>query len=164
MTRTGYQKWEIEIKAWAEGTEVYFYDDMSNNWVNIKDPDWLEHSIYVIKDKHFEARKAFALGKPIECRSKSTEWGQVMIPAWICDEYREMEESEITLHGYPIKVGDKVWKQPNKWCTVISIIPNSNYPIIVDGSFALNMNGKSMHGDRILYFWKEQHLDLGKDD
>ena len=159
MHRSEYQKWKVEIEAWANGAEVYVYDKIFNTWVNIKDPDWSADELYILKDKHFNARKAFALSKPIECRNKNTEWGHVTQPGWFCDEYREIKEPVITLHGYPIKVGDKVWSMSYGWVTIEKLIP-----ITISKNCTRTINGKDIPSQPIDLFWKEQHLDLTKDD
>jgi len=76
MTKEQAKKWEKEIAFWVNG---------GNLWGYSSDGDWFKYTkegmvfggdIYVIEDKHFEARKAFALGEPIEVKCGVTpSWG-----------------------------------------------------------------------------------------
>jgi len=42
----------------------------------------------IINDKHFEARKAYALGEEIESNHANFGWIKTTVPTWECDRYR----------------------------------------------------------------------------
>ena len=50
----------------------------------------------IIEDEHFEARKAYALGKDMEfCSKECGVWTDITDPAWMSDcEYREVDTSK----------------------------------------------------------------------
>ncbi|MCD6435991.1 MAG: hypothetical protein J7L15_06340, partial [Clostridiales bacterium] len=76
MTRVNAKRWLPEITHWANGGELYVYDPFDGIW-NVKLAQTFKtDQTYVIKDKHFEARKAFALGEEVEmyCPSKWVGW------------------------------------------------------------------------------------------
>jgi len=67
MTREQAKKWLPEITHWANGGNLWYWYD-NKEWVKIDNIyfETLDDIKIVIEDKHFEARKAFALGEPIE--------------------------------------------------------------------------------------------------
>ena len=42
-------KWHKEIKAWADGGEVEFYDPVTETWELIEEPLWWDKTKYRIK-------------------------------------------------------------------------------------------------------------------
>lgn len=83
MKREQAKKWLPEIIHWANGGNLWTYDE---EWLEIKAlmiDSLIASDIIVIEDKHFEARKAFALGKPIEIKcGVTTPWVKVYTPSW----------------------------------------------------------------------------------
>jgi len=76
MNKELISKWKPEFDAWLEGKEVYRYYKKSpqHGWCkcgNVYPWDYVDvdSTVFVIADKHFEARKAYALGKDIEYRA-----------------------------------------------------------------------------------------------
>jgi len=79
MTREQAKELIPAIKWWAEGNALWFYDVLAKKWLPYTKSEIAfnmnEASAYVIEDEHFEARKAYALGKPIEVREElSSKW------------------------------------------------------------------------------------------
>ena len=64
MNREQIKKWLPEITAYSEGKNIWQYD--GEVWVLREHPAFILRKEYVIEDKHFKARKAHALGEPIE--------------------------------------------------------------------------------------------------
>jgi len=84
-----------EIAAYGNGKDILNYDRSGKFWFTVKEPTWSIYSLYVIDDKHAIARKAYALGKPIEFSCpKGNGWTTIKDePAWFDDcEYRPKEE------------------------------------------------------------------------
>ena len=82
MNREQIKKWLPEMTAYSEGKDILY---MSNNlqWEEIEYPNFNADIIYVINDKHVEARKAFALGEPIEVSyDDGKTWYQKWKPNW----------------------------------------------------------------------------------
>jgi len=88
MTREQASKWIKEIEAFADGGEILWYHSKHKEWYIHTEPTWSMDILYVINDKHVEARKAFALGEHIEIRGFNT-WELCCNPTWMdtC-EYR----------------------------------------------------------------------------
>jgi len=83
MNREQTKQWLPEIIAFAEGKTLWLYNNKT--WCIMKSLTFLIDSIIVIEDKHFEARKAFALGEPIECTCGiTTSFKNCINPSW-CD-------------------------------------------------------------------------------
>jgi len=85
MTRVRAKKWIEEIKAFANGADILCYTRSSKAWDTVKYPYWEVDAIYVIGDKHVEARKAFALGQKIELRTQAG-WYDIAKPTWDTDD------------------------------------------------------------------------------
>ncbi len=84
MNRKHVKRWLPEITHWANGGELWFYQD--KEWIKY-DGGFISTSkcAYVIEDKHFEARKAHSLGEPIEVNltlSGTTPWTISKFPVW----------------------------------------------------------------------------------
>ena len=70
---------------------------------------------------------------------------------------------QITLHGEPIKVGDKVWGIIEGWTEVIKLNTKIIYSIQVASLEEYNEDGKYKSKDESpSLFWKEQKFDLSK--
>jgi len=85
------------IEHFANGGELFAYEQ-EGVWFKQQalyiEPKEIE--IYnIIQDKDFEARKAFALGKAIQCRPNTSDkfWGTCDNPEWFTNyDYRPKEE------------------------------------------------------------------------
>jgi len=87
MTREQAKKWIKEITAFANGEAILAYSE-AIGWGEVKEPLWNIKELYVINDKHVEARKAYAMGEKIECLDDG-RWVDVHIPSWLHNcEYR----------------------------------------------------------------------------
>jgi len=85
------------IQHFAKGNDLYYYSRVDEKWYK-QDIIILFGGVpeiqNIIKDKHFDARQAFALGQPIECRQDNTSvpWDTLhknQIPLWRDDmQYR----------------------------------------------------------------------------
>jgi len=80
MTREEVQKLSYAITHFAKGGNLWWYNPSSNTWT-IQTKLWcsrydMENDgiINIIEDKHFEIRKAHALGAPIQCKDKVGKW------------------------------------------------------------------------------------------
>ncbi len=84
MTKEQVKKWRPEIIYWVNGGNLWIRSN--ENWLKCDNDDLVfERDIYVIEDKHFEARKAFALGEPVEVNLTLhgiTPWASVEFPLW----------------------------------------------------------------------------------
>lgn len=88
MTKEQARKWLPEITHWVNGSNVWWYDKNAKIWYMYRGDELgfnrEEKFMYVIEDKHFEARKAHALGEPIEYWNYRTEeWLEAQSnPSW----------------------------------------------------------------------------------
>jgi len=93
MTKKQVIKWQKEIAFWGNGGNLWWYSHNHEEWrkwggnISFTSDD---KASYIIEDKHFEARKAFALGEPIECAIEGYEnWEITTNPSWNQDyKYR----------------------------------------------------------------------------
>ena len=71
-----------------------------------------------------------------------------------------MTDKQVTLHGHPIKVGDRVWHLLYGWSTVKAIRHGIEYPIVVSGigTFMSDGRGLCTHRNPTL-FWNEINID-----
>jgi len=85
MTKEKIKKWEKEIAFWANGGTLWGYSPYDGNWFKYNDKKLeFERDIYVIEDEYFEARKADALGEPIEHRyNEYDQWEEVSKASWL---------------------------------------------------------------------------------
>lgn len=61
--------------------------------------------------------------------------------------------SQVTLHGHPVKVGDRIWSFTCGYIVVTGLSPSSTYPIITtSGSY--NMDGSLYFGEPSQVFWQ----------
>ena len=74
----------------------------------------LGYDIYVIDDKHIEARKAFALGEEIEFNQCET-WITTGNPTWKADEYRPKPKEPIYDYHFTFRRGDKWHISIGRW-------------------------------------------------
>jgi len=90
MTREQAKKWIKEIEAFANGVDILWYSHIYTEWETQEEPNWLLDGLYVINDNHVEARKAHALGEPVEYyESGEDRWKEVSDPKWYgCNVYR----------------------------------------------------------------------------
>jgi len=77
MTRKHAKKWIKEIKFWANGGTLWWYSP-NVGWFEYMGDLLLDNHIYVMGDKHFRARKAFALGKPIQAQHYDGLWSDIV--------------------------------------------------------------------------------------
>jgi len=106
------------LKFWGNGGTIWGFSS-NDSWFKVKDymDISLSKYVYVIEDKHFEARKAFAEGKRLQYRNSITgTWIILDKPTWTQKYYREKptEWYEHTKNkGIPIMVRNNtldVWK------------------------------------------------------
>ena len=96
MTRERAKELLPAIEFWANGGDLWWYNHIIKEWQKYLtcDIDFndLEPNEIVIGDCHLEARKAYALSKPIEVkRGLSMEWEPVSSkPSW-CSTYKYRE-------------------------------------------------------------------------
>ena len=113
MNKEVIKKYIAEFNYWLNGGEVFAHTDMG--WININDSKWnWEDDIpYVIKDKHFEARKAYALGEEIEykCYNTNYKWEPIKDPQFIYEaEYRTKPKNKtIVLEEWLVTDGKDYW-------------------------------------------------------
>ena len=82
MNREQIKKWLPEIIAYSEGEEILYMSN-SSIWKEIEYPSFRTDIVYVIDDKHVEARKAFAIGEPIEYSDDGgTTWADELFSTW----------------------------------------------------------------------------------
>ncbi len=77
-------RWIEEITFWANGGELWFLG-AGGTWRQRTSDFSFCYTIassYVIKDKHFEARKADALGEAVEYMSAEHIWEKATNPSW----------------------------------------------------------------------------------
>ncbi len=81
MTKENGNKWTKEITHWLNGGLLIEYYE--KQWLNVpqKKHDF-EGSLYIINDKHVEARKAFTFGKEIEVSYTKDMWEDTAEPSW----------------------------------------------------------------------------------
>lgn len=82
MNRALIKKYKTEFDHWLNGGEVYWYncnykEEETDEWLPCEpECSWAIDTHYVIQDKHFEARKAHALGEEIEWITPNTSHGK----------------------------------------------------------------------------------------
>ena len=113
MTKEQLKKWLPEITHWVNGGDLYIYNPIDDTW-NLKiNKIFRVDQIYVIEDKHFEARKAFALDEDIESRYiGEDDWTLQLYPVWdLCTEYRpKPKEPVYEYQWYDIPHLDEVYE------------------------------------------------------
>ena len=109
MNKEVIKKYFKEFTHWVNGGEVYYTSIhwTDDTWYKINptenDSIWEDDFLlYVIKDKHFEARKAHALGEEIEHRNRKSaltlEWTICKNPLWYeFAEYRPKPKKKKTI-------------------------------------------------------------------
>jgi len=82
MIREQAKKWLPEITHWANGGNLWWNDGAK--WLKFNGKvHTFTGEIYIIEDKHFEARKAFALGESIEVKCGiTTPFKHCVKPSW----------------------------------------------------------------------------------
>lgn len=92
MTKQDIKQWLPEITHWANGGNLWRY--INRTWCLFDSVELHISNLTcfptVIEDKHFEARKAFALGEPIKwAYNDSDEWYSAEKPSWsMSSKYR----------------------------------------------------------------------------
>jgi len=83
MKRENAKKWAKEIAFWANGGTLWGFTP-EEGWFEYTDALVFNEDIYVMADKHLRARKAFALGEPIEYNMEASNlgWSPVLSPIW----------------------------------------------------------------------------------
>ena len=109
------------ITHWANGGSLWYLSAITKN-IEYTSTSVLffnssrDHQ-YIIEDKFFKERKAFALGKDIEGKMRGmTKWSYIRKPTWrtrnsyrIAPEVKEMTREEISKElGYEVKVNVNV--------------------------------------------------------
>ncbi len=71
------------IKHFANGGNLWRYNNRLEEWESQTIIEPLNKESNIIEDKHFEARKAFALGEEIELFKEVRGWYKCDNPSWI---------------------------------------------------------------------------------
>ncbi len=98
MNKEELKKWLPEINFWVNGGTLWIYDPIDDTWNKKLAQTFRTDQIYVINDQHLEARKAFALGNPIEnkCLSESNaSFEGVINPSWTPDKVYRPKPKEV---------------------------------------------------------------------
>ncbi len=86
MRREQVKKSIQEIEFWANGGNLWKYSKRAKQWVlwlgDIYDFMQAGKESFVMEDDHFEARKAFALGDPIEVSIQGSDFISTSCPNW----------------------------------------------------------------------------------
>ncbi len=83
MTKENAKKWAKEIEFWANGGTLWGFTP-EEGWFEYTIALVFNEDIYIMEDQHFESRKAFALGEPIEYNMEASNlgWSPVLSPIW----------------------------------------------------------------------------------
>jgi len=126
MTRERAKTLLPEIIHWANGGNLWKYVESTKTWVmhDCEEKDELlfkstTKSHYVIEDKHFEARKAFALGEDVERRKKYQDdtvgrWVGDASPSWNTNSYEYRPKPKEWYNNIP-KEGILCWVWNDKY-------------------------------------------------
>lgn len=92
MNREQAKRWRKEITHWAIGGDLWYYDDELELWHYYKKSILFTGTdlySYIIEDKHFEARKHFALGGRIGIKDSLScdDILEITKPAWGAKAY-----------------------------------------------------------------------------
>jgi len=117
MNKEQLKKWLPEITHWINGGDLYVYDPIDDTW-NVKVGQTFRiDQIYVIKDRHFKLRKAYALGEEIEQTwDVGDGWQTVSSPVW--DQkarYRTKPKKPVYDYQFTYRVGDKWLMSMGRW-------------------------------------------------
>ena len=92
MTREAAKRWAKEIAHFGNGGDLWSYVTKHKAWVKCTNPifDFAEcKTSFIIEDKYFKMRKAFALGETIEYTIASGSFRDTKNPEWLdCCDYR----------------------------------------------------------------------------
>jgi len=82
MTRSETEKLLPALKHFANGGKLWYYEN--EQWREQTEILFGKYPRNIIEDKHFEARKANALGEKVECKSIicDSTWRYVSSPSW----------------------------------------------------------------------------------
>jgi len=120
MTRERAKELLEVIEWWLNGGNLW-YCNHYGIWIKIDDNYDLEFSndslYYVIEDKHFESRKAYALRKPIEYRleNSNTAWNLLKC------------ENELWLQFYEYRVYRPKWYEIEKNIGKVIMVRDDSY-------------------------------------
>ncbi len=102
MNREETKKLLPAITHFADGGNLWRYNNRLEKWECQTTVEQLNKESNIIEDKHFESRKAFALGEEIEKRIKyqddtDGQWNVTHYPTWnnISYEYRPKSEKPV---------------------------------------------------------------------
>ena len=117
MTKEQLKKWLPEINHWINGGDLYAYGPIDDTWTLKIGDTFRTDQIYVIKDRHFEARKAFALGEKVESRYiGKDDWLLQLFPTWgPYLEYRPKPKEPIYDYQFTYRVGDEWFISSGRW-------------------------------------------------
>jgi hypothetical protein len=93
MNRKEAKRWLPEVIHWANGGELWATNE-GNDWFKqgelvLNEYTCAVSTFNIIEDRHFEARKAHALGEPIEVLGVIGGWSTIDNPTWSqSDQYR----------------------------------------------------------------------------
>ena len=115
-----------EITHMVNGGDLWYYSAAGERWcvqtnfITPKERGTIK--IYnIIEDEHFEARKAYALGKDLEfCSKECGVWTDITNPVWMSDrKYRKKKAKPIYewLWYYKNSVKDGVFDLGTVYCT-----------------------------------------------
>ena len=141
MTREQAKRWLKEIEWWGNGGNLWDYDFPKKRWIkwNIEDIYFNSNhpATYIIEDEHFEARKAWALGEPIQYRRKISdgEWKTMQPgndePGWHDDYEYRVKRSEwyrnIPEQGILCRVWD-TGRMGDRFYIITEYVGNSRTP------------------------------------
>ncbi len=116
MTREEARKLLPAITHFADGGDLYLYKD--NLWKEQQslfiDKMWAIQNI--IKDKHFKARKAFALGEPVEVQYKDSTWHEDIHPKWEWQQdFRPKPKEPVYDYHFTFRRGDEWFMSLGRW-------------------------------------------------
>ena len=128
MNKEVVKKYKAEFDYWLNGGVVY-WTIKGDSWLKIGGGwDWegtdTNNIKIVIKDKHFEARKAYALGEEIECRNTGEHNWLTLLenPCWLDEcEYRPKPKTKTIVleEWYTLREVEEDFYKPNiEWFKV----------------------------------------------
>jgi len=112
MTREQAKKWIHEITAFANGAAILTHDKLVG-WWEVDEPLWKMEELYVINDKHVEAREAYAMGEEIEYKGSDCKWVTTIAPIWLDSAEYRVKSKWIYKQGeiIEVKLEDDIWIQ-----------------------------------------------------
>lgn len=87
--------WHL-LEHWKNGGDIYIRKQSGWHLCELNEIPNVKSFDFVIKDKHFEARKAYALGEQVEFYNKlSNSWDEVSTPLWGNCDYRPKPKEKV---------------------------------------------------------------------